>query len=251
MPDGSTTANSTYSRAQLLEVVDKLEEQGQALVEAKKTVSSLARSLRVFRDQTVKSLGIPLDILDEAIRDAKMSGTERQRRYEHKARMMAFLDKPIGFQGSFIMPEETDEDRAAFAVHNLKAIDVAGYAAGKVGHDRHGSNTYSPGTEEHVRFDNAWLRGDGEKPANPPAPPELKRGPGRPRKTAVPVTTNGAAGEPTMSIDDMARRDGRLDASEGHDNHAGLYPQGNEGHSSYLLGRAEIDRARQGEHGTA
>lgn len=115
-------------------------------------------------------------------KDAELPGESRERRELSRRKMMAWLNKPLGFQASLDMAPGTDENVVALSTHTLKAVDSEGYAAGKAGHLRE-SNPYTPGTEAAQRFDTAWLRGQADLAATlKPEDTEPKRR-GRPPGT--------------------------------------------------------------------
>lgn len=157
------------SQAQFLEFLDRYAAQDRYVEEAVADRKELRAE--------IKAAGIPLAAFDRARRDADASGEVREEIELWYRRLMAWLQKPVGFQASMDFAAD-GSGTAALSVHDLKTIDNAGYEAGKGGR-RRDSCSYTPGTEAAQRWDQAWLRGQSElADALSDAPP--KRGRGRP-----------------------------------------------------------------------
>lgn len=236
MADGQ---NSVYTREQLLELVAEHEEHEREITAAKAVTTSLVRARTQWKKNRVEALGVPYDILLEAVRESKMSGSERERLYEHRARMLAFLDRPIPtYQQDFF---ESPEERRKGMVARLRVIDGMGEDAGLQGFDRHESNTYSPGSEEYQRFDTGWLRGDEKREAKSKAQdaPAQQASRGRRRRKAA---------EPAKAapVEDWpeARRLGLEDGVWNERLHADLFPQGSGDHPDYELGFEQGQKQR-------
>ncbi len=134
----------------------------------------------------IKAAGIPLKAFDRARKDGAVSGEVREREEAWYRRLMAWQNKPFGFQASMDFSSD-DPDQQAVNVHQLKTVDNEGFDAGKNGKKRE-TNPYTPGSEMAQRWDSAWLRGQAEiastlKPGSAPAAAANggRRGRGRPR----------------------------------------------------------------------
>jgi hypothetical protein len=239
--------NSTYTREQVIGLADEYENDIlKPIDEAKATVSSLVRARTVFREKRIKSLGIPLDVFDEALAESKMSGSERQRRFEHKARLLSFFDKPLGFQSGMAFASAGDDPKAGL-IARLKRIDGLGYEAGKTAANRYETNTFTPGSEEHARYDTAWLRGDEDRTKDQPGNPADK-GKSRRRRAAgaEPAETPPAPGGDAAAPHDEARLTGFEDGKAGNRKREGDFPIGTIGNADYELGWVEGQRELAG-----
>lgn len=189
MPEQSNVTQATF-----LQFLDRKRTVDQRVLEALADRKAL--------DQAVKSAGIPVKVWKRAIVAAGQSGEIREEEDRWYARMMEWQLKPVGFQAT--MDPELDPNRAALNVHTLKSIDLEGFEAGKGGR-RRDSNTYSPGTEAHQRWDTAWLRGQAEIADTLKPTAEAKRGRGRPRATGG-KAPNGKAGPHLVETAPKAKR---------------------------------------------
>jgi hypothetical protein len=224
-----TDATAQFSQATVLGFFDEYLAADDAVAEA----VGARKDLRA----RIKGEGISLAAFDKARKDARMSGEEREERDRHYRRIMAFIGKPVGFQGAFSF-DQSPEDAAQVDVSRLKAVDADGYEAGRAGH-KASLNSWTPGTEEHSRFHTAWLRGQAEKVTAEiqPADAAPKRSRGRPRKNgAQAAAPNGTT--PIAEQNAEARADGEADGAAGTTTNAVKWPMGTPGHGDYELGRA-------------
>ncbi len=185
-PLSSQRHGANVSQATYLEFKDSYADADKAVADA----VSERKDLRA----KIKAAGIPLAAFDRSRRDSEKSGETREAEEIWYRRMMAWSQKPVGFQASMDLAASagTDPGLAALSTSELKRIDMEGYEAGKGGR-RKDSNSYTPGTEAYQRWDVAWLRGQAEiastlgdkapkrGKAAAPAPNGEKRGRGRPR----------------------------------------------------------------------
>lgn len=172
------TAGGAMTRAQFLAFLDRHEEAEQEIADAQETVRSRRKVLKDLR-ATIKASGLNLDAFDRARTDAERSGEEREAEEREYLRNMAWLKKPHGFQASMDLVTD-DPGLSAFNEHELHAIGLKGFEAGRNGRDRR-ENPESVGSEAFQLWDSNWLRGQEEIAASLGSEPRIKRGPGRPK----------------------------------------------------------------------
>jgi hypothetical protein len=132
---------------------------------------------------SVDGKGISKKAFLRAVKDAELSGSEREREAFWYGHGMAFMGKPLSFYTAHgdIIP-------VSQSVPGLKKIDTEGHEAGIQGASKD-SNPWTPGTEEHQRWNMAYLRGQGDRRSDPPA---ATRSRGRPRKDGSPAQARSA-----------------------------------------------------------
>ena len=174
----------------------------QEYAEADATVLAATNARKDLRKRIEGKLGGKDEMIafDRVRKDKEMSGEARTKRDLSHARMMAWLQMPVGFQPSMDL-QSGDADTQAINVHLLKEVDQRGFEAGKDGR-RRDTNPYNPGTEQAQRWDSAWLRGQAEiaSTMGTGADNGERRGRGRPKgstKAAIEARRAQAAeGEP-------------------------------------------------------
>lgn len=180
------------TRATFLEFCTSHSQVERELADCAETKRSLNKRRKDLR-KNATAAGIDIEMFDRHLADIELTPEERDAHARAYAQMMVWRSAPPGYQATMDLPAEPGD--RAFSVHELHAIDGEGFDAGKSGR-RRDSNPHRPGSEPHVRWDNAWGRGQaaavetqmgGTAPAGEPA----KRGRGRPRRNA---SANGANG---------------------------------------------------------
>jgi hypothetical protein len=141
----------------------------------------------------IKGAGINLKAWDRMLKDAEKSGERREEEDRHYRYLMAALSKPVGVNGgghgyeaaNDPVDNRSPEEIVADQVARLKAIDAEGADAARRG-DNASTNPWTPGTEEHARWHNAWMRDTETRAAaikKPDIDPSKPRRAGRPRKS--------------------------------------------------------------------
>lgn len=182
------TDHGNLTKGTFLEFVGKHDDIDTEIANAQETMRSLRRRKKDIRS-AIEANGISIDEFDRSLKDRARSDDELEASTRQYQRNLAWLNKPLNFQSDLGLPPDTAKDTTAANLYRLKQVDIAGHTAGRAGHDARG-NPHNPGTEEFARWQNAWVRGQGDKvhaeikPTDP-----TKRGRGRPRKTAETLPT--------------------------------------------------------------
>ena len=169
------------TRGTFIEFVGKHDDIDAEIASAKETMRSLNRRRKDIR-KSIEANGMSIDEFDRSLKDRARSDDELEAATRQYQRNLAWLNKPLSFQADMLAPD-TAKDTKAVSVYQLKQVDGDGHAAGRAGHDAR-SNPHTPGSEEFARWQNAWVRGQGDKVMAEIKPTDAKRGRGRPRKGA-------------------------------------------------------------------
>lgn len=143
-------------------------ERHESIVEGRKALNKQKKELV----EAVEKAGIPKASWEHFLKTREEAGVVRERVDAVWRQLHRWDNKPIGVQSGMVFSSASDAD---LNVHELKRVDLEGHEAGKAGRKRE-SNPYTPSTEAYQRWDNAWIRGDAEKPAE-----AAPKSPGRPR----------------------------------------------------------------------
>ena len=170
-----------------------------AVSEAASVKSAAISACRRLRKR-IETAGITLEQFDRVRADLEKPVEQREAEERERAMLMDFMSKPVGFQASMDIKTD-DPGLRALNTAELKAIDNAGYDAGRAGHNR-GDNPHEVGSEAYQRWDTAYVRAQTEMagalgPAGEHGDSNgvepARRGRGRPRKTAEPAKEAGEA----------------------------------------------------------
>jgi hypothetical protein len=180
--------NSDPTEIEVLGYIRQMVEIEVSIEKAKGTVKERRGKLKTLRGKMEKA-GIHLAGLDRARIDAARSGLEREAEEIARAKYLAYMKKPLGYQASMDLFVTEDD---------LRQADADGLQAGKAGDPHDKANSYTPGTEAYQRFKTAWLAGQGEKVVSEIKPTEPPKRRGRPPKAKA----NGEA--PPMTEAEIA-----------------------------------------------
>lgn len=137
-------------------------------------------------------------------KDMELSGESREQRVQSYKKQMEWIGRPVNFQATMDLASDTPPVVVQMNIAELRRIDREGEAAGKAGHDRAG-NSYTPGTEQAARWDQAWLRGQSTIAASM-APPSTSAadGPQLRKRGRPPGSRNRPKVDPEASDEDQA-----------------------------------------------
>lgn len=146
-------ATGNLTAGTFLEFYDKYDEVERDIQDAQEAVRAHRKRRKDLR-KSIEAAGINLTEFDRTRQDAGLPDEVREANDRSRRQYLAWLKKPVGYQGDL----DLTGDEQAFSVHELKAVDNDGYEAGRASH-RRDSNPHKPGSEAHVRWDNAYQRG--------------------------------------------------------------------------------------------
>lgn len=157
--------------------------------EADTKVKAANSARKELRDRIKVDLGDPdlIEAFDRARKGRDLSGEYRAKQDAAYARLMEFERKPPGYQAGLALAGP-DGKPLPMTAADAARIDLQGLEAGKSKWNR-GDNPYTPGTEEHARWDGAWLRGQAMIASSLTDDPEKKT-------AALSVVPGGKADEP-------------------------------------------------------
>lgn len=121
----------------------------------------------------------------------KLDADEVEQRLRKSLQYAAWLSMPIGSQPSLFADLPHDKPGEKMRAEQARwAAEEAGYMSGKAGGDRNEDNPYPPGTENHVAWDEGWVRGqaaiaEGMRPSRKPKQARGERRPSRRGRSAL------------------------------------------------------------------
>ena len=166
-PMGDVTPDQMY------EFIDRHED----IVAGRKSLNKQKKKLV----EDIEKSGIPIESWLHFLKTREQAGVIRERIDAAWRQLQAWDAKPVGVQAGMDLTTTAAGD---LNEHEVKRVDKAGFDAGKAGQKAEG-NPYTPGTEAATVWQNAWARGQAAKVHEElSGEPQLRRGPGRPRKDA-------------------------------------------------------------------
>jgi hypothetical protein len=129
---------------------------------AEAEVKQAGEARRGIRNR-IKAAGIRLKAWDKMQRDLQIEQGVRDEEERHYRYLMAAVSEPVAYENGHDReaPPLIEVDGESIAAR-MKRIDGAGYDLGRAGEDAR-NNPHPPGSEEHMRWLNAWTRGQADK----------------------------------------------------------------------------------------